>query len=44
MKYKTLIRSRRIKSIKEEVKRTYRKITRDCQGFEKEKLLFEKGE
>ncbi len=38
--YKTLTRSRRIKNIEREVRRTYRKITGDSKGVEKKKLLF----
>ncbi len=41
--YKTLTRSRRIKDIEGEVKRTYRKITGDSEGVGKEELLFRIG-
>jgi len=44
MKYKTFTRSRRIKDIEREVRRTYRKITGDCGGVGKEELLFKAGE
>ena len=43
MKYKTFIRSRRIKDIEGEVRRTYRKITGDSEGVGKEELLFRVG-
>jgi len=43
MKYKTFSRSRRIKDIKREVERIYRKITGDCRGVRKKKLLFRAG-
>ena len=43
MKYKTLTKSRKIKSIKREVRRTYKKITKDSRGVKKEKLLFRAG-
>jgi len=43
MKYKTLTRSRKTKSIKREGRRTYRKITGDRGGVGKEKLLFRTG-
>jgi len=40
MKYKTFSRSRKIKSIKRKVERTYRKTIRNCKRVGKEKLLF----
>jgi len=40
MKYKTFTRSRRIKNIEREVRKTYRKIIEDCGGVRKEELLF----
>ena len=43
MKYKTLSKSRRIKDIEKEVRRTYRKITEDSEGVGKKKLLFRAG-
>jgi len=43
MKYKTFSRSRRIKDIEGEVRRTYRKITGNCEGVGKEELLFRVG-
>ena len=43
MKYKTFTRSRRIKDIEREVRRTYKKITEDCEGVGKEELLFRVG-
>ena len=42
MKYKTFTKNRKINDIKREVKRTYKKITKNCQEVEKEKLLFRK--
>ena len=43
MEYKPLIRSRRIKNIKGKVGWACKKTVRNCQGVEKEKLLFKKG-
>ena len=43
MKYKTFLRSKRIKDIEREVRRTYRKITGDCEEIEKKELLFRAG-
>ena len=40
MKYKTFTKSRKIKDIKKEVERIYKKIIRDCQKVEKEELSF----
>ncbi len=42
MKYKTLTRSRKTKSIEREVRRIFKKITRDYQGIRRKKLLFGK--
>ena len=43
MKYKTFLRSRKIKDIKKEVERIYRKITKDNGEVRKKKLLFRIG-
>ena len=40
MKYKTFTRSRKIKSIKREVRKIYRKTIGDNGGIRKKKLLF----
>ncbi len=40
MKYKTFTKSRKIKDIKKEVERIYKKITRNCWKVKKKKLLF----
>ena len=40
MKYKILIRSKKIKGFKKEVGKTYRKIIENSKKVEKEKLLF----
>ncbi len=44
MKYKTFARSERIKNVKREVERTYKKVIRDCQKVEEEELLFKTEE
>ncbi len=40
MKYKTFSRSKRIKDIKREVRRIYKKTISDYRGIKKKKLLF----
>ncbi len=40
MKYKTFLKSRKIKDIKREVEKTYKKITENSREVVKEKLLF----
>ena len=43
MNHKTFTRSRKIKDIEREVRRTYKKIIEDCERVEKKKLLFRAG-
>ncbi len=42
MKYQTFTRSRKINSVKREIKRIGKKTARNYQGVEKKKLLFGK--